>query len=257
MPPPVAPTVPSVEMPRWCTSPTSPSDIVVPPSGRLDVGYAPAEMPPAQWFNWYKNRAYTWIKYLDDFRQYVSAYFTAAFAGTVAREINISAYGGQASMLFNADASPNHDETWVLMLGTNGTLPRWRPLIMSGTSAPLTPGGAATLQISGVYFPIPGLPAGSALTSIAVRLKPGASRSTTSDRMKVSVLRPSGVVGPAVIGSARDDGTADSQTVTVSLGGYAVDFHPVVLVEAGSTAGDDEIYSLVVSYTDPSPRLPT
>jgi len=50
------------DLPRWADSG---GDIVEPSSGKKDVGWIPAERPPAQYFNWLLNKLYQWIQYLD------------------------------------------------------------------------------------------------------------------------------------------------------------------------------------------------
>lgn len=49
--------------PRWADVG---GDIVVPPSGKQDVGWLAAEKPPAQYFNWLANLAWQWTEYLSD-----------------------------------------------------------------------------------------------------------------------------------------------------------------------------------------------
>lgn len=59
------PTKPS-PLPRWAeTSGGTQSNIVTPNSGKQDVGFVPAEHPPAQFVNWLWNLAYRWFKWID------------------------------------------------------------------------------------------------------------------------------------------------------------------------------------------------
>lgn len=50
-------------LPRWADVGGA---IVVPSSGKLDVGHVPAERSPAQYENWWKNLAYQHLAYLDE-----------------------------------------------------------------------------------------------------------------------------------------------------------------------------------------------
>lgn len=40
-------------------------DIVAPSSGKMDIGWAPGEPPPAEFLNWLANGAYKWFRWLD------------------------------------------------------------------------------------------------------------------------------------------------------------------------------------------------
>jgi hypothetical protein len=48
--------------PRWADAGGA---IVVPTSGKLDIGFVPGERPPAQYVNWFQNLDYQWLQYLD------------------------------------------------------------------------------------------------------------------------------------------------------------------------------------------------
>lgn len=51
-------------LPRWADVGGA---IVVPASGKLDVGWVTAERPPAQYMNWWMNLVYQWTLYLNQF----------------------------------------------------------------------------------------------------------------------------------------------------------------------------------------------
>ena len=55
------PTLPT-SLPRWGDVSAA---IVVPTSGKLDIGWVPGERPPAQYLNWWFNLTYQWINYLS------------------------------------------------------------------------------------------------------------------------------------------------------------------------------------------------
>ena len=50
-------------LPRWANVG---GDIVVPSSGKQDVGWAAEERPPNSYMNWLQNLAYQWFDYLND-----------------------------------------------------------------------------------------------------------------------------------------------------------------------------------------------
>jgi len=57
------------EYPDWATNPADPaSAIVAPPASRVESGWSPAEAPPAQNFNWWKNLVGRWIRWIDERR---------------------------------------------------------------------------------------------------------------------------------------------------------------------------------------------
>jgi hypothetical protein len=47
--------------PEWATTPTNPSALNEPSSGHKAEGFAPAEVPPANFFNWWMNAVYRWV----------------------------------------------------------------------------------------------------------------------------------------------------------------------------------------------------
>ncbi len=51
--------------PRWADIPQVPDRIEEPNSAKKDVGFAPAERPPAEFLNWLFNLVYLWILYLQ------------------------------------------------------------------------------------------------------------------------------------------------------------------------------------------------
>lgn len=52
-------------LPEWATDPGA--DIVEPPAGKKTAGWAEAERPPAQWFNWFFHLVYRWLAFLQDY----------------------------------------------------------------------------------------------------------------------------------------------------------------------------------------------
>lgn len=52
-------------LPRWATALADPGDIVEPLSGKKDIGWQDAEMPPHSYMNWLFNTVYLWAVYLD------------------------------------------------------------------------------------------------------------------------------------------------------------------------------------------------
>lgn len=50
-------------LPRWADVG---GDIVIPPSGKLDVGWADNEQPANEFDNWFKNLVYQWTAYVND-----------------------------------------------------------------------------------------------------------------------------------------------------------------------------------------------
>lgn len=55
-------SVKPTDLARWADTGGA---IVVPPSGKQDVGWVPGERPPAQFLNWLNNLAYQWHAYID------------------------------------------------------------------------------------------------------------------------------------------------------------------------------------------------
>lgn len=238
MPPPVPPTVPTVELPRWCTAPVAPADIVVPASGRLDVGYSPSERPPAQYFNWFMNRAYVWIKYLSDFRLYLVDFITAAFYGSVnrTRMVNIA----NAQPLSTSDTV--FSESWIwwsIAALQNG----WRSQANNGL----------------LFIPLDQLPHGSVYTNVVVRFEPGAAR-LPAYLMTFRLMEVASDGSMIQLAYDEDDGSALEQTVSMSpppivYSGSAY----VVIVKSGNDGATNHDYVLGVTTTfaDASPRLPT
>jgi hypothetical protein len=50
-------------LPRWADVGGA---IVVPTSGKKDIGWEPEEKPPAEFLNWFQNLVYQWTDYVDD-----------------------------------------------------------------------------------------------------------------------------------------------------------------------------------------------
>jgi hypothetical protein len=56
--------------PRWANVGGA---IVVPASGKLDIGFVTSEKPPSEWFNWLFNLIYQWILYFKNATTYIES----------------------------------------------------------------------------------------------------------------------------------------------------------------------------------------
>lgn len=54
------------DYPDWANTPDDPGDLVKPPASRLARGWKPAEVPPAQYWNWWKNLVGRWFRWLEE-----------------------------------------------------------------------------------------------------------------------------------------------------------------------------------------------
>lgn len=52
------------DLPEWATDPAA--DIVEPTLGKKIIGWLTDEEPPAQFFNWWKNKVFQWLEYTED-----------------------------------------------------------------------------------------------------------------------------------------------------------------------------------------------
>jgi hypothetical protein len=57
---------PSSQPPVWCTDPPVPERIIVPGTTEQEEGWAPGDDPPAEYFNWWQNLAYQWLRFVAD-----------------------------------------------------------------------------------------------------------------------------------------------------------------------------------------------
>ena len=239
MPPPSPPPLilgPPAQTPRWADVPTAPTDLVMPASGRLNVGLAPSERPPAQWLNWLWNLQYRWIiwlrdftYYLADYDAYLEAYRAQAFEGTVSRtrQVNI------------AHGRPSTNE-WDMWMDVGGAFRlRWE-----------------AASVGYLFIPLDRPDAGGLYTSCVVRAKPSAARAT-GFRMFAAIVSID-ALGAVVVQSSQveDDGSTAEQNITVPITGTpSAALSYAVFVSAGGSG--DHVYGVSATYNDPTPRRPT
>lgn len=117
--------------------------IVVPPSGKQDIGWVPGEAPPAEYFNWIENLAYQWQKWLYD--------GNCAFAALSASTFSVSGASSFAAAGFSG----------LLTASAGITIPTGQALTLAGTTT-LSVGGLATFSALATFN------AGIATTSLTV-----------------------------------------------------------------------------------------
>lgn len=101
---------------------------------------------------------------------------------------------------------------------------------------------------------------GDVLSSITVRVKPGAVRPTAGDRMLFVLYKGDGTsTAPTSLANTTDNGTTTEQNVSVTPGSpETLDFTThtywlVVLASNGSVPADDSIYSATLNYSSAGP----
>lgn len=208
-------------LPRWANVGGA---IVVPSSGKLDVGWVSAERPPAQYLNWYQNLVYLWVVFLD-------AFFTNGGAATGAIDLGNAAEATITPLVTWRDYNQKRravidhngyrmgqvseiDECWDLRPITV-TLPLAAGIITAG--APTMPSKGQwkfTAASQEVTIPISGIvPEGALITNVVVYYV----RTTGTDNFQM-------VVEVADIDTG--DGTATSvglTTINSGTGAASVD----------------------------------
>lgn len=100
------------------------------------------------------------------------------------------------------------------------------------------------------------LKSGQTLTSVDVRVKPGAARGV-GNRITLAIVRsPNTSAAVTTLASASDDGTTNEQTFTVTPAATVLDFTTYsyfLILTSGTTAGADAFYGVTINFTKPGP----
>lgn len=110
-------------LPRWANVG---GDIVEPSSGKKDIGWIDAELPPHSYFNWFMNLVYQWAVYLDGLTG-------EALTWTAAHTFN-AAVTFAAAVTFNGAVTFNSTASFA-SLSTTGDLTVGDDLTVTGSVA--------------------------------------------------------------------------------------------------------------------------
>jgi hypothetical protein len=165
-----------------------------PASGKKDIGWADAELPPAGYFNWWKRLVYKWIAYVDGLCCTALTY--VGNPGNVAS----TAYYAWAATTTTAGSPPTNGSTpatgWQTgqtthMVGLAGVVQQLA--IRTGV---LTVGGAVTVTLMKNGIAVPGfsqvIPAGTAQGTIYT-VAPGPQAVAVGDLLEVQIANGVGV----------------------------------------------------------------
>lgn len=232
-------------LPRWANVGGL---VVVPPSGKQDVGHVPGERPPAQYENWIKNLSYQWLSYLNTLlttgggaADNIDTSGNAHFGGTLGIG-GATTIGGTLGVTGNATLSGTLGVTGATTVGGtlgvtgdttlsgNATLAANKNLKLQGTGylqhgneldlTPFTPGtdwlvisGSTPVWVSGgPYVQIP------ASTTVYYPLKVGKS----TDRLQSVIVYGRAFVGAATLSLYPTSGMgtgAETMSIPLTLTG--------------------------------------
>lgn len=230
--------------PRWAeTAGGTPSvEISEPSSGKKDSGWVDAELPPHNWFNWYMQLVYRWIRYLAD----------GVFSGAVQFLDGITGDTNSTGD-FQADDFYHTDELELVLTGSdfqwNGT--NWTLIETEADGTPafgyIESGAAADWATASIHLPTDAVITRMVVTldrathTVSLGIVEGVIATGTGNAVHVNSALSTG--GP---GTQTYDSGALSYRIGAGLGGRGYEF--AIKGDTGTIC-----YGVVIKYTRPRP----
>lgn len=237
-------------VPRWANVGGA---IVVPASGKQDVGWVTGERPPAQYMNWLQNLAYQWLQYLND------GNFSGAstFDNTLGVTGLITATGGMtAAALITANAgltcgANQHVTVSGTGLYKHGTRTLHISMVAPGALASTgfnsiqMTGGGTNVAVAGFQ-----LPEGSRILGGRARIQDSATGPT---KVTFAIARRQDGAGANIGITGASAGTGAVQTLTLSALNYTIPTNEYYfcIVQYNTGTANCQVYGFEVDYDQP------